>query len=257
MTNTDRSLRFLRSGKWLMGHILALVAILVFVNMGLWQMRRLGDRQDFNELLTSRSTVEPQPLDEALALYGPDQDNLELRRVHATGTYLVEDEVILIARSFQGLSGHHVLTPLDLGDGRVLIVDRGWVPIDLDRPGTPEAEPPREIVNVVGVLRKTEIRGSFGPVDPEEGILERIARVNLERLAKQIDGAVVEVYVQLQSQEPAQPSTLPEIVALPTPSEGSHRGYAVQWFLFAAVTVVGYPILLWRTAEEHADSPTV
>ncbi len=253
MTNTDRSFRFLLSGKWIMGHILALVAILVFVNMGLWQIRRLGDRQEFNEILTSRSTVEPQPLDEALALYGPDQDNLELRRVHASGTYLVEDEVILIARSFQGLSGHHVLTPLDLGDGRVLIVDRGWVPIDLDQPGAPDAEPPGEIVVVVGVLRKSEIRGSFGPVDPEEGVLDRIARVNLERLDQQIDRDVVDVYVQLQSQEPGQATTLPEIVALPTPSEGSHRAYAVQWFLFAAVIAVGYPILLWRTAEGRPD----
>ncbi|MEA2002754.1 MAG: SURF1 family protein [Actinomycetota bacterium] len=255
MTNPDRSFRFLRTGKWIMGHILALVAILVFVNMGLWQLRRLDDRQDFNQLLTDRSTTEPQPLDEALAQYGPDQDNLELRRVHASGTYLVADEVILFARSFEGLSGSHVLTPLDLGDGRVLIVDRGWVPIDLDQPGAAETEPPAGIVGVSGVLRKTEVRGSFGPVDPEEGTLDRIARVNLDRLDRQIDGDVVDVYVQLQEQEPAQPTSLPEIVALPTPSEGSHRAYAVQWFLFAAVTAVGYPILLWRTAEGHADPP--
>ena len=40
-------------------------------------------------------------------------------------------------------------------------------------------------------------------------------------------------------------SDYPALVPLPEPSEGPHRGYAVQWFLFAAVTVVGYPVLLF------------
>jgi len=60
------------------------------------------------------------------------------------------------------------------------------------------------------------------------------------------------VYVQLLEQDPPQPGSIPAVVALPEPSEGSHRGYAVQWFLFALVVVVGYPILVWRTASDQA-----
>lgn len=239
---------FVRSPKWIAGHIIVLLAVVVFVNMGLWQLRRLDDRQDFNSLLTSRTTEAEVPLVTALERFGPSQESLELRAVTVTGTYAPDEEVILIARSYNGLSGHHVVTPLYLGGERAIMIDRGWVPIDLDEPGLAAFEPPRGIVTVTGVLRKTEVRGSFGPSIPQAGVVAQVPRVDLERLDAQVAGDLHPVYVQLLEQNPAQSGDLPRLVALPEPSEGPHRGYAVQWFLFALVTAVGYPVLLWRTA---------
>ena len=239
---------FARRPKWIAGHILAVVAIVVFVSMGFWQLRRLADRQDFNALLTSRAVAEAQPLGAIVDSSFVDAAEVELQRVVATGEYAVGEELMLLARSFNGLSGHHVLTPLYLGDGTAVIVDRGWVNIDQDTPGRSEFAPPAGAVRVEGVLRKTETRGSFGPVDPATGTLERIARVDLERIDQQVDAELLPVYIQLLSQDPPQADDIPAIVGLPTPSEGPHRGYAVQWFLFAGVVVVGYPILLRKTA---------
>lgn len=257
MAGPTRDYRFMRRRKWVAGHLVALLAVVVFVNMGLWQLRRLAERQDFNARLTSRTTQAAQPLDQVLQEYGPDQDSLELRSVYATGEYNTAEEVVLLARSYEGISGHHVLTPLELGDGRAVIVDRGWVPIDLDSPDREEAAPPAGPVVVNGVLRKTETRGAFGPTDPAEGTLAQISRVDLDRLDQQTSSELVPVYIELTAQEPAQAGELPAIVPLPEPSEGPHRGYAVQWFLFTAVVLVGYPILLRRTAEQAgpADEP--
>ena len=67
-------------------------------------------------------------------------------------------------------------------------------------------------------------------------------------------GKLAPVYIQLLEQDPPPVTTYPALVALPEPSEGPHRGYAVQWFLFAAVTVVGYPILLRRTADNKGTA---
>jgi surfeit locus 1 family protein len=247
-----RDYSFVVSRKWIYGHIVALVAIVIFVNMGLWQIRRLHEKQAFNAILTSRTAVDPQPLDEVLLAFGPDQDLLELRSVVVTGQYRPDEEIILRSQSFNGVSGHHVLTPLDLGDGRVIIIDRGWVPIDLDEPGRQEFATPPGQVAIEGFLRKAEVRGSFGPVDPPQGTLAQIARVDIARLGRQVDGELVPVYVQLAGQEPPQDGSLPAVVPLPQPSEGPHRGYAVQWFLFTAVVLVGYPILLRKTAETGA-----
>jgi surfeit locus 1 family protein len=252
----QRDYAFARKPKWLAGHVLALLAVIVFVNMGFWQMRRLSDRQDFNALLMSRTTVEEIALNEALNQFGPSQDSLELRAVVASGEYRQAEEVILIAKSYNGLSGHHVLTPLYLEDGRAVMVDRGWVPIDLDEPGMIVFAPPDGTVHVHGALRKTEVRGSVGPVTPADGVLTQIARPNLERLDSQVEAELLPVYIQLLEQNPAQGGDYPALVSLPQPSEGSHRGYAVQWFLFAAVAVVGYPILLRRTAEERSEPPS-
>ncbi|MDJ0497942.1 MAG: SURF1 family protein [Acidimicrobiia bacterium] len=254
MTNRDYS--FVRRPKWIAGHIIVLVAIVVFVNLGFWQLRRHAERVEFNQLLVDRSTEAEIPLAEALERYGPAQDSLELRAVSVTGTYAAQEEVILLARSFEGISGHQVLTPLYLEDGRAVIVDRGWVPIDLDEPGLEVFAPPQGEVDLGGILRKTEVRASFGPTIPAEGVVTRVPRVDLERLNDQVAGELAPVYLQLLEQDPAQSGELPRLVPLPEPTEGPHRGYAVQWFLFGAVTAVGYPILLRRTAERHqSDGP--
>ncbi len=251
-----RELSFAVRPKWIAGHILAIVAIVVFVSMGFWQLRRLAERQEFNSLITSRTTVAEQPLDDVLTEYGRSQDDLELRIVVAQGQYLPDDEIILRARSYNGLSGHHVLTPLDLGDGRSIVIDRGWVSIDLDSPGMAEFAATEGPVTVYGALRKTETRGSFGPVDPPTGVLAQMARVDLERIDQQVETEVLPVYIQLLDQDPAPQTDRPALVALPTPSEGPHRGYAVQWFLFAGVVAVGYPVLLWRTSSELPSTPS-
>lgn len=251
MTDGIRDWSFLRRPRWLAGHVVALVAIVIFVNMGLWQLRRLAERQEFNEILISRTSESPQPLREVLAANGPDLDQLELRSVAVTGTFVPGEEVILVSRSYNGWSGHHVLTPLDLGGGQAVLVDRGWVPVDLDQPGMAEFAPPAGTVQIEGVLRKTEVRGSFGPVIPSEGVLSQIARPNVARIDRQTSGDLLPVYVQMINQTPAQ-GELPIIVALPEPSEGPHRGYAIQWFLFTVVVIAGYPILLKRTAEDSS-----
>lgn len=250
----ERDFSFTRKPKWLAGHVIVVVAVIVFVGMGFWQLRRLGDRQDFNSLLMNRATNAEVTLDDALMQFGPAEDGLELRNVVMSGQYRSSEEVILLAQSYNGLSGHHVLTPLDLGDGRAIIVDRGWVPIDLDQPGMAEFAVPDGRVDVYGVLRKSDARGSSRVVVSSGGVITQTLRVDLDRLATQVSGELLPVYVQLLKQNPAPAGDYPALVPLPQPTEGPHRGYAVQWFLFAAVTVVGYPILLWRTAEDVSTS---
>ena len=252
---TDGRYAFAVRPKWIVGHLLAVVAIVVFVAMGFWQLRRLADRQAFNELLTERATATARPLVEVMGEFDTQED-LELRSVEITGGYVPAEELILLARSHNGLSGHHVLTPLYLEDGSAVIIDRGWVGIDLDRPGLAEFAPPGGDVTVSGVLRKTETRGSFGPIDPASGTLERVARVDLDRIDQQVAADLLPVYVQLLSQQPEQEGGLPITVPLPAPSEGPHRGYAVQWFLFTGVVIVGYPILLRRTAVASSGTPS-
>ena len=248
-----RDFSFARRPKWIAGHLIAVIAIVVFVNMGFWQLRRLSERQEFNTRLTVRTEAAAVDLGDAVAQYGLDPDELELRLVDAAGEYQTGEEVILLARSFNGVSGHHVLTPLYLDDDRALIVDRGWVPVDLGTPGLANHAAPTGAVTVRGVLRPTEVRGSFGPTIPPDGIVTQVPRVDLERLQQQISGELFPVYIQLVEQNPAQPGELPRLVPLPEPSEGPHRAYAVQWFLFAVVTAVGYPVLLRRTAEPSAQ----
>jgi cytochrome oxidase assembly protein ShyY1 len=229
--------------------VVLVVSVVLFVFLGLWQLDRHEDRQALDTQIDSRLTTAAVPLSELLATHGNDPAALALRRVLLEGVYLTSDEVIWQARTRAGASGHDVLTPLETAAG-VVIIDRGWVPIDVEGPPVVGAEPPHGTVTIDGVILEGQTRGSFGPIDPAEGTLDRISRVDLDRLEAQMEGDLAPFYVQLTAQSPPQPGGMPLTQVEPEAGTGPpHFSYAAQWFIFAAVALFGYPILMWRTAR--------
>ena len=245
------SYRYVTRPKWLAGHLLAIVAIVGFVLLGFWQLRRHDERSNVNAVILQRSEARPVGLAELLAVYGEDPDALEYRRVRIAGTYLPDDEVLWQARTLRGSSGHDVLTPLAHAN-RAVVVNRGWVPIDVVGPPVRGAEPESTTVEVTGVIRRGQQPGGLGPTDPASGPLERISRVDLDRLQRQIDLDLYPFYLLLESQIPAQGS-LPVLRPGSATDAGPHLGYAMQWFLFAGVTALSYPLLLRKTAREQVS----
>lgn len=236
--------RFLTSPKWLLGHVLALVVLLLFPLLGFWQLRRLGEVRAQNAMITARMDQPPRPLGDVLDAHGPD--DLDFRWVEARGTYRSGDEVLLTGTVNQGRPGHDLLTPLATADGIVLVVDRGWVPYSLNDPPVTGAEPPAGMVTVRGVL----LPGQRAPQRPD-GPAERLTAVDLDLLGPQLGDRVAPAWLLLQEQVPNNPGALPLPGSPPDVDEGSHLAYAVQWFLFTAIVAVGYPILVVRTAREQ------
>ena len=237
---------FARRPKWIAGHMIAIAAVLAFVLAGLWQVSRLSDRRAFNTTVAARSQGAPIPLP-SMATASDRTSDLEWQLVEFEATWTGDEELLLQAQSLGGLSGHDVLTPADV-EGLTVVVDRGWVPIDVAGPPVEVAIPVANRVTVRGVLRTSQVRGTFGPTDPSAGPLGRVSRVDLPRIAPQLSGPVYPMWVQLLEQDPAQ-GEFPRIRPLPDLGEGPHLGYAVQWFLFAGIVVVAYPILIRSTAR--------
>lgn len=245
----DPDYGFTRRPAWLIGHLIVLVTIVTFVLFGLWQLRRHDDRTAFDARVAERIVDAPIGLQDARELAAADRD---LRRVSTSGTYDVAREVVLLARSLNGRSGHNVLTPLVGADGNAVIVNRGWIPIDFEGPPVVGAQPPTGPVTIVGVVRPTEVRAGLGPVDPPEGSLDEISRVDIDRLAPQFPYPLEAFYLQLL--EPPPNGGLPLLLAPPEPGGGRpHLSYAVQWFAFAGVVAVGYPLLLRSTARKKSS----
>lgn len=231
---------FLLRPKWIGFHLLVVAGIVAMVNLGFWQLRRLDERRDFNATISARYDAEPVALDE---LVGPDADgSVEWRPVVARGTYLDERSVQIVNRSQGGVAGENTVTPLVLDDGRVLLVNRGFVPLAADVPPAPAGE-----VTVTGRLRQSERRHRGALTDPAEGVLEVAQRVDVERLQQQFDQPLVPMYVDMIASSPADGDPYPEPVARPDLTEGSHLSYAVQWFLFSGAAAVG-----WVLAVRHS-----
>ena len=229
-------------------NVAVLLAVAAMVTAGFWQLHRLSERRDRNSTVTDRSqlpVVEVQDL-----VTGADGfdvgDDIEFRAVQSVGVYLAEDEVLIRNRSYQGAAGFWVLTPLRLQTGETVAVNRGWIPHAAGTGASPAEFPPATgEVQVVGLVRATVTAEGLQQSDPSSGVLSEMARPDLARLSQQLDAALLPVYVQLQAQTPP-PGDLPVPVPAPDLGEGSHLAYAVQWFVFAAIAAVGYPLILRR-----------
>jgi surfeit locus 1 family protein len=240
---------FLLRPKWIGFHLLVVVGVIVMVNLGFWQLDRLDQRQEFNAQVIARIDQPTVALD-ALLAESADPDDLAWRPVAATGTYLVDEQVVVVNRSQNGRAGDNVVTPLRLADGRVLLVNRGFVPFGVEIPDVPAAT-----VNVQGLARTSQERRTGQLSDPAEGQLSQVQRVDLDRLAQQIPGEMVPIYVDLLASEPAELPGLPEPVIRPDLSDGPHLAYAVQWFIFSAAVVVGWVLAVrWSITKRRSGA---
>ena len=237
--------RFLLRPKWIGFHLLVVAGIVAMVNLGLWQLRRLDARRDFNSRVETRSALPPEPLDDVLASGPPEA--IEWRVATAAGSYLHREQLVLVNRSQFGRAGQDVVTPMELADGRILIVNRGFTPLDAEAPPAPDG-----VVTITGRIRLSQERRTGQLSDPARGDLTEVQRIDVPRLSAQLPGDVVPVYVDLIASEPAEAEGLPAPVPRPPLGEGPHLSYAIQWFIFSACAVVGWFLAVRRSALSAA-----
>src|SRR3989454_699726 len=105
------------------GLVVAFLVAAVCVRLGVWQLDRLHQRRERNAtLLAARARP---PLEVTGSVSG---DSARDRRLQARGVYDYEHERLWRARSFEGVPGVDLVTPLRLADGSAGLVDRGWAP---------------------------------------------------------------------------------------------------------------------------------
>lgn len=235
--------RFLLRPKWLGFHLLVIGMIVLMINLGLWQKHRLDERREFNAEVRARATEPIVPIEDVV-IDGVDPDDVQWRTVTATGTYLADEQVIVVNRSQDGFSGVNAVTPLQLADGRLVLVNRGFVPSTFDVPAPTTGE-----VVVTGRLRETQER-SIGGLTEGAGELREVFRIDIPRLAEQLPAEVLPVYVDVLEASPAQ-GDLP--IPLPDPdlSEGPHLSYMVQWWIFAGFVALGWVLAVRRSIRQH------
>ena len=252
------SWRFALRPKWIIRHVAVAVLVVAMVLLGLWQLRRLDEKREYKALVEARQEV---PVADVLDVVPADAsvdddavDDILYRGVSATGSYEDDDTVVVENRTLNGASGGWVLTPLRLTDGSAVLVNRGF--IGFDREGSIEPPTaPSGSVTITGLVFPSQHRGRIGPTDPDEGKLEVLARVDLERLEAQVDYELLPAYVQLVESDPRETPVSaddPALVPLgpPEPDEGPHLSYAVQWLIFTVIAAGGYGLLLRRVARD-------
>ena len=189
---------------WLLSHLFVLACVVLFVRLGFWQLSRLDERRTHNALVEARQSGPPVPVDEVVRPgAGPaDVEAAVYRHVSVTGAWRADEQVLIRNETYQGAPGMWVVTPARHGRrprrGREPRVDARAAAA-----GDPAAyAPPGGTVTVTGVVSATEEHTGLGPTDPAEGRLHDLARVDVGRLARQVDEPLYPVYVTLRTPSP-------------------------------------------------------
>ena len=273
-TPPGRAWRVLLTPTWLVGHVLALAVVIAFSGFGAWQFDRHGQRSERNALIEERLAAPPVSLHQALAQAASERargdadgpgsgvDPLDYRRVRVTGRFAPAYEVLRRPVSRDGVPGYHVVTPLLLADGSAVLVERGWVPQEFGQVPVEAAPPPAGAVTLdawafPGETPPTGPLAALAPRDPPQGSLTQVAYVDLERLAAQVPYPLQPLRLLLE-EAPGVPAEggLPLVPRPPELTPGPHLGYALQWYAFVVITLVGYGALLRRRVLEAAAPPT-
>jgi cytochrome oxidase assembly protein ShyY1 len=235
--------------RWIAGHLLAFVLTSAFIAAGVWQIQR----QHFSQ----------HQLHEEVAAFGapaPDLATVDATasaasgtRVSVTGTYDPQHEYLLRNISRRGRVGFDVLTPLRYAGGAVL-VDRGFVTLEAVDAGLHDAAPPWGQVTVRGVLQPTSPLQPGEQVTPQDGI-PSYPRVDTAHIASSAGAPLTPAYVQATYQSPAPGSGAPAFPPPKPTTQVNHVSYAIQWFAFASIAIIGWPIVLRRALRKQPRAP--
>jgi surfeit locus 1 family protein len=172
------------------------------------------------------------------------------------GIFLPEFEILLENRALNEVAGYHLVTPLLVEQDRLILVDRGWIPYETGSRFELDAYHQDEPVHIQAVLRPSQAEPGWkflaDPI-PEPGAppLRSWRVVNIEGIQAQIPMTLHHQFAVLTKIEPAPDS-------MPTPdfqvdlTAGPHLSYAIQWFSFAAITLIGGSVILRRSLRNRS-----
>ncbi len=230
------------------GGVLASAAVFLVaaacVRLGFWQLDRLEQRRALNAAIAERLALPPLELATAPA----DSDGLSLRAAAVSGTWDGDRSIALAGRSRQGAPGVDILTPLRTAEGGAVLVDRGFVPSADAATVAAAATAVAGAATVVGRFR------AFSPEAEEGGSLRRPGGRGDALptwFGRSPDGVGAHLTyhlapVYLVAERRTGPDPYPAPAAPPQLDEGPHLGYAIQWFSFAVIAVVGWGAMVAR-----------
>jgi surfeit locus 1 family protein len=247
----------LKQPRWIVAVVVGVLVSLLFIRLGVWQLDRLEERREGNATIESRAAEPVRPLIAVLGQYGDDVAAMKHRQVSVEGVYRTDEEFFSIGRAQGDTRGTLVATPMDLDGGTVLIVVRGLVPPGTQGPPASGYSPPSGRVVLEGRIDDGEQPTAIGEPEPDGGKLTSLSRLDLSYIDDWIAGEVLPVTLLLESQSPADPEGSPSRVPPEELTEGSHLGYAVQWFAFALIVSVGVAVLVYRAGTDESKDETV
>ena len=216
----------------LIGTLLAIVLSTFLLSLGFWQLHRAEEKQQLLLLASQQQAKSPSVWREGMA--SPElYQRLILRGHYLPYTLLLDNQ------HFEHQWGYHVMNPFEVGDGVVVLVDRGWVAGDIRRMILPSVTVPDGMMQILGQAYYPSAKGFIlgEAYEPHGASLGVIERVDAELISNLLHKKVYPFIIRLDKLAPAGYVRDWPIVTL---SPQRHYGYALQWFAMALVLLIIY-----------------
>jgi surfeit locus 1 family protein len=227
--------------------VCALVASLaVLLSLGTWQMQRLAWKERLLADMTERRYAAPVAI-EAIEQVKREGGDIEYRPVTVTGVFDHGRERHFLA-TFDGQSGYHVYTPLQMADGRFVFVNRGFVPYDRKEPQT-RREGEVEGVQAISGLARDRLAGKPSSLVPDNDLVRNVfywkdllAMASSDSIAPE---ALVPFFVD--AGDAPNPGGLPVGGVTQFDLPNNHLQYAMTWYGLALALVGVSGFYIWRS----------
>ncbi|MGM5053851.1 SURF1 family protein [Rhizobium sp. 814_E9_N1_1] len=232
--------------------ILVLIALAILISLGTWQVERLHWKEGLIADIAARQVAAAVPLAdiEAMAAAGGD---IEYRKVTATGRYINNKERHFFA-TWRGQTGYYIYTPLELADGRILFVNRGFVPFDNKEPEMRMQGQLTDQQTVTGLARE-KLPGKPSWVVPDNDVAKNIFYwKDLDVMASSVGlekARVIPFFVDADSTP--NPAGLPIGGVTQVDLPNDHLQYAFTWYGLAAVLIVVVAISWFRKGAKTSQ----
>jgi len=220
-----------------------LSAMAVTLTLGTWQVARLQWKTDLIERIDAARTEAPMaslPANDEIAGH-------EFARVALTGTWVPGVEFHVTPRYYKDKLGYHIFAPLKLAGGRIVLVNRGWVPAAQKNPESRAGSAAKGKASLVGMIRIGPDRNYFTPPSqPQKNIWfgrdvpEMAEAAKLENVAPVTVDAIAG----------------PDATRLPVPFDGEiklynqHLSYILTWYGMALAVLVIFLVYHYKRPDE-------
>lgn len=210
--------------------------VCLFIALGNWQLSRADEknaRQAQLDRLSQQPTVSLPDTRVKLA-------DFQFREVEIRGEYLPSHTIYLDNKTYKGVAGYHVLTPIKLANSTLhVLINRGWIAAGLDRTVLPDVPP----------LEQGEVIVTGTVVSPEQRMLQLSgeeltgavwANLDMQRY-HETTGLDLQPILVLQENQLG--DGLVRQWDRPDSGSAKNIGYAIQWFALAATAVIIFFVL--------------
>ena len=233
--------------------IFALVGIAILIGLGVWQLDRKTWKENLIAAMTTRLARAPADLPPRDRWAGLDRQHEEFARVGFPAEFMPGQEALVYSagsafRPDVKGPGYFVFAPARLAGGSLVIVNRGFVPLDRKDPASRAQGESHGSVDIVGIVRWPETRGLFTPADDPAGNVWYLRDIAAIAAARHWQN-VAPFYVEQES--PVPPGGLPQPGKLVVNLPDNHLQYAITWFGLALALAGVFLLFIVRRLRRH------